>query len=76
MDYHKDFAAVNEAYIPEFPKDVAMPCRTCVGIATLPGKHDIEMTIVSDPHSALIHLMYPHLRGGRMVRRMLTVDRC
>ncbi|KAK1924101.1 Endoribonuclease L-PSP/chorismate mutase-like protein [Papiliotrema laurentii] len=47
VDYNSDFASMNAAYIPEFPKDTPMPCRTCVGIATLPGRHDIEMTIIA-----------------------------
>lgn len=46
-DYHKDFKAMNEAYIAAFKGYEPLPVRTCVGIADLPGGHDIEMTVVS-----------------------------
>lgn len=46
-NYEADFANMNEAYIAAFPKDVPFPVRTCVGVAALPAKTDIEMTIVS-----------------------------
>lgn len=45
--YTEDFASMNEAYNAAFPGGVAMPVRTCVGVAALPAGTDIEMTIVS-----------------------------
>jgi hypothetical protein len=38
---------MNEAYIEAFKGYGPLPVRTCVGIAVLPGGHDIEMTVVS-----------------------------
>lgn len=46
-DYTKDFKDMNEAYIEAFKGYGPLPVRTCVGIAVLPGGHDIEMTVVS-----------------------------
>lgn len=50
-DYEADFTNMNEAYIAAFPKDIPLPVRTCVGVAALPAKTDIEMTIVSATRS-------------------------
>lgn len=46
-EYRKDFADMNEAYIEALKGYGPLPVRTCIGVADLPGKHDIEMTVVS-----------------------------
>ncbi|BGP25195.1 endoribonuclease L-PSP [Rhodotorula toruloides] len=45
--YTKDFETMNKAYVESFPRGMALPARTCIGVAALPKGTDVEITCIA-----------------------------
>ncbi|BGP32664.1 hypothetical protein JCM10296v2_004446 [Rhodotorula toruloides] len=45
--YTRDFETMNKAYVESFPRGMALPTRTCIGVAALPKGTDVEITCVA-----------------------------
>ncbi|BGP00052.1 hypothetical protein NBRC10513v2_004275 [Rhodotorula toruloides] len=45
--YTKDFETMNKAYVESFPRGMALPARTCIGVAALPKGTDVKITCIA-----------------------------